>query len=93
MPLEKVEDYAGGDEHSNFCQYCADADGNVKSCEEIFEGGVQFFMSQIGDDRGLAERITRRNMRLQPYWQGREYPALQGDIATDEEFEEVLRKL
>ncbi|HPN96809.1 MAG TPA: zinc ribbon domain-containing protein [Candidatus Moranbacteria bacterium] len=93
MPLIKKEDFAGGDENSNFCAYCVNADGSVKSCEEIFEGGVQFFISQIGNDRKLAEKITRKNMNGQPYWQGKDCPILKGETATDEEFAEVLKNL
>jgi hypothetical protein len=93
MPLTKKEDFAKGDENSKFCAYCVNADGSVKTCEEIFEGGVQYFMSQIGGDRKIAEKITRKNMSGQPYWQGKDCGILRGEMATDEEFNEVLKKL
>ncbi|MFA7663017.1 MAG: zinc ribbon domain-containing protein [Patescibacteria group bacterium] len=92
MPLIKKEDFAGGDENAKFCLYCVNADGSVKTCEEIFEGGVQFFLNQIGDDRNLAEKITRKNMNMQPYWQGKDCEILKGEMATDEEFAEVMKK-
>jgi hypothetical protein len=93
MPLEKKEDFAGGEENARFCLYCVNADGSVKSCEKIFKGGVQFFMSHIGGDRQMAEKITRKNMSRKPYWQGKDCEALKGEMATDEEFEDMLRKL
>ena len=93
MPLTKKEDFAGGNENSNFCHFCVNTDGSVKSCEEIFEGGVQFFLNQIGSDRKMAERITRRNMNMQPYWQGKDCEVLKGEMATDEEFAEAMKKL
>ena len=93
MPLTKKEDFAGGDENSNFCLYCTNEDGSVKSCEEIFEGGVQFFLGQIGGDRKMAEKITRKNMNKQPYWEGKDCEILKGETATDEEFAEVMKKL
>lgn len=93
MPLTKKEDFAQGDENSNFCLYCANADGSVKSCEEIFEGGVQFFMSQLGGERSMAEKITRKNMSGLPYWQDKNCEILKGGTATDEEFAEAMRKL
>lgn len=93
MPLEKKEDFALGDENAKFCQYCVNTDGSVKSCEEIFEGGVQFFLSQIGGERAMAEKITRKNMSQQPFWQGKDCAILKGDMATDEEFAEALKKL
>jgi hypothetical protein len=93
MPLEKKEDFAGGDENAKFCRFCVNADGSVKSCEEIFEGGVKFFMSQGEIDRKMAERITRKNMKQQPYWQRKDCAVLEGETATDEEFGEVLKKM
>jgi hypothetical protein len=80
MPLTQKDDFAGGDESSNFCRYCVNADGSVKTCEEIFEGGVQYFLSQIGFDRKMAEKITRKNMTGQAYWQGKNCPILQGGV-------------
>jgi len=93
MPLTKKEDFSLGDENSQFCLYCTDAEGKVKTCEEIFEGGVQYFMSQIGDDRKLAERITRKNMSQLPYWQDKNCEILKGEMATDEEFAKALNSL
>lgn len=93
MPLTKKEDFAAGNENSNFCRFCVNTDGSVKSCDEIFEGGVQFFVSQIGGDRSMAEKITRKNMSRQPYWQSKNHEILKGEMATDEEFAEALKKL
>jgi len=93
MPMEKKEDFAGADESAEFCLYCVKPDGGVKSCDEIFEGGVQFFMNSVGGDRALAERITRKNMNMQPYWQGKDCPVLKGEEATEEEFNAALAKL
>lgn len=93
MPLIKKEDFANGDENALFCIYCVNPDGSVKSCEEIFESGVQYFISQIGDDREMAVKMTRKNMSALPYWQGNKCDILQGEMATDEEFTEVLKKI
>jgi hypothetical protein len=93
MPLNKKEDFALGDENSDFCLYCVNADGSVKPVEEIFEGGVQFFMSQIGNNRNMAEKITRKNMNQQPYWKNKNCEILKGEMATDEEFAEIMKKM
>lgn len=93
MPLTKEEDFAGGNTSFDFCAFCADSDGNVKSCDEIFEGGVQFFMTQVDGDREMAERVTRKNMSALPYWQDKECECLKGEVASDEEFAEILAKL
>ncbi|KKR40996.1 MAG: hypothetical protein UW46_C0005G0033 [Candidatus Yanofskybacteria bacterium GW2011_GWF1_44_227] len=93
MPLTKKEDFDNGDENSNFCLYCVNTDGSVKSCEEIFEGGVQFFMTQIEGDRQMAEKVTRKNMGELSYWRDKNCEVLKGEMATDEEFAEVMKKL
>ena len=93
MPMNKKEDFALGDETSDFCLYCVDSNGNVKTCEEIFAGGVDFFMNTVGSERSLAEKITRKNMKKQPYWQNKDCKILDGDEATDEEFSQILKKL
>lgn len=93
MPLTKKEDFALGDESSEFCLYCVHEDGSVKSCEEVFEGGVGFFMGATGAPRDLAERLTRKNMNQQSYWQGKDESVLHGEEASDEEFEEALKDL
>jgi len=93
MPLERAEDRAGGEEHATFCVHCVREDGSVRSCEEIFEGGVQFFLGAIGGERDTAERVTRKNMRMQPYWQGKNCPVLEGEEASDVEFAAAMQKL
>lgn len=93
MPLDEEHAFAIVSADCDFSVHCMNSDGSVKSCEEIFEGGVQFFMSKIGQNRPLAEKITRKNMGLQPYWEGKDLSILRGDVATDAEFAEVLGKL
>jgi hypothetical protein len=93
MPLMKKEDFSLGDENSDFCLFCTNPDGSVKAGEEIFEGGVQYFMSQFGGDRNMAEKLTRKNMSQQPYWAGKDCQFLKGEMATDEEFAEIMKKL
>lgn len=93
MPLVDPADFALGNTESEFCCHCVDAIGQVKSGEEIFEGGVRFFMDAIGEDRLSAERITRKNMKMQPYWILHPFPALDGEVASDEEFHETLKRL
>lgn len=93
MLLMKKEDYAGGDESSQFCAYCVDDNGELRSCEEIFEGGAGYFTEALGGDRALAERVMRRNMKQLPYWQDKDCAVLEGDVASDEEFQAALGKL
>ncbi len=70
------------------------AGGKVKSGEEVFEGGVEFFaQAATGGDRALAERLTRRNMKSLPYWQAHPFGRLEGDEASEEEFGSAMAKL
>lgn len=69
-------------------------DGKIKSGKEIFEGGVQFFLGSVaGGDRGLAERLVRKNMKSLAYWQKNPFIELRGDEATGEEFAAAMSKL
>ncbi len=68
--------------------------GKVKSAEEIFDGGVNFFAESVTDgDRDLAARLTRTNMKSLAYWQAHPSPVLDGPAATDAEFQEAMKKL
>lgn len=93
MPMSKKEDFALGDENSKFCLYCTNLDGSVKSCEEIFEGGVQFFMGKLDGNREMAEKATRKNMNMQSYWKDKDCAVLKGETMSDEEFSELVKKL
>lgn len=69
-------------------------DGAIKPAEDIFEGGVQFFLGSVaGGDRELAERVTRKNMKSLLYWQAHPFEGLNGAEASDEEFAAAMAKL
>jgi len=94
MPLNDKSDFGMKNEQGSFCKHCITPDQKVKSCEEIFNGGVQFFMTAIpGTEKNFAERIVRKNMNNLPYWKKNKSLCLKGAIATDKEFQEILSKL
>ncbi len=94
MPLENTEDIGLDNESGTFCKYCINEDASVKTCVEIFEGGAQYFMGAVpGADRALAERLTRKNMKSLPYWQNQEHECLNGEEASEVEFNEVMSKM
>jgi hypothetical protein len=93
MPLNKKEDFSMNDENAKFCAYCVNPDGGVKSCEEIFNGGVGYFLKTLGGEKSMAEKITRKNMSQQPYWRGKDCEVLKGEMATDAEFMAAMQKL
>ncbi len=68
--------------------------GQVKSAEDIFEGGIVFFAGAATDgDRDLAARLTRKNMKALAYWHAHPSPILEGPEATDAEFGVAMSKL
>ncbi len=95
MPLEgnHAGDFAFEAPEGPVCVYDS-KDGVIKSIEEVFGGGVNFFsQTTTGGDRALAERLTRRNMKTLPYWQEHPGPVLDGPTATDEEHADAMAKL
>jgi len=75
------------------CKYDSE-NGKVKSGKEIFESGVIFFENAAAEgDHQLALRLTRKNMKMLPYWQKRPFPELEGREATEEEFATAMARL
>lgn len=69
-------------------------DGKIKDGADIFQGGVAFFMSSCTDgDEGLAQKLTRKNMKMLPYWQKHPFEQLNGEEATDAEFGAAMAKM
>lgn len=94
MPLTNKEEIGSEIEKGSLCIHCVDESGSIKSCQEIFDGGVEFFMSAISNtEKYLAKKITRKNMNMLSYWKDSNEECLQGEEATDEEFQDALSKL
>jgi hypothetical protein len=54
-----------------YCEYCTDDSGDLRSFDETFERFVQFAMGRDADlDRATAETKTRGFMSSMPAWQG-----------------------
>ena len=95
MPLEgEHEGEIGMETPEGFVCVHDCEDGKIKSPEEIFRGGVRFFLTGGADgEHELAERVTRRNMKSLAYWQAHPLELLDGEEATDEEFQDAMMKL
>jgi hypothetical protein len=64
MPMEKPEDFACGDVSKDYCCYCANADGTMKSYEDTLEYSIAFAME--GDNykmMGFSKRPTADEAR------------------------------
>lgn len=93
VSMNNVEDFANHDVMSEYCINCMNHDGSIQSCEEIFERGVGFFMAQTWANSILAEKIVRKNMRKLQHRQGKDEEVLDGLVATDDEFAELLERM
>lgn len=70
------------------------SDGKLKTPAEIFEGGVQWYLGAVSSaDRGLAERLTRKNMNTLPYWKTHHDICLEGDQSSEEEYNSAMARL
>ncbi|AZS51724.1 hypothetical protein DM558_13525 [Entomomonas moraniae] len=74
-----------------FCIYCVNENKEIKSCEDIFEGGIQYFINEEHFTRDYAEKVVRKNMYILPYWQNNPAACLEGDMLTDEEFQNLFK--
>ena len=94
MPLKKEDNIAKKIDLGSICEFCIDKNGEIKSCQEVFDAGVMFFTHALPDiEKDLAKSVTRKNMLNQPLWQNSTEECLKGDIATDEQFTKVLEEL
>lgn len=66
--MTRPEDFSGGDPNSQYCSNCTNADGSLKSLDEIILNiANQLIMSQ-GIDREAATKAARSILSVQPGW-------------------------
>jgi len=70
MPMTKLEDFGGGNPANIYCVHCSNADGSLKSYDEVREGMVNFMMMSQNMDRETAEKAAREYMSKMPAWGG-----------------------
>ena len=69
MPMTKPEEFGGGNPDNIYCVHCSNADGSLKSREEVYEGMVNFMMTSQKMDRTTAEVVAKEYMARMPAWQ------------------------
>lgn len=69
MPMEEAKDFALGDMSKDYCTYCADADGAMKSFEEAKRSMIHFVTSTQGIDPAMAEKVAINAMKKLPAWE------------------------
>lgn len=67
MPLAP-EVAAVGDYAEKFCKYCTDAEGNLKTRQEVRDSMIQFYKSR-GKSQQEAEEYVDAYMSAKPVWQ------------------------
>lgn len=71
MPMNSAVDYGGGNEENTCCVHCCQADGSLRSYEEVHHGMVNLFMKTRSLDKVRAEQAARDYMATMPAWIGR----------------------
>lgn len=69
MPMERVEDYPGGDEKKDYCRHCARPDGSLRSYDEAVYGMSQWMIRTQGLDEKVARKMAIETMSRLPAWQ------------------------
>jgi thioredoxin-related protein len=68
MPMQKKEEFGGGNEENKYCVYCTDAQGNLKSRDEVRQGMIGFYMQMKNATKEEAEKIVDEQMAKMPAW-------------------------
>jgi len=70
MPMTSPVEHGGGDKENLYCFRCCQADGSLKSFEEVLEGMTGFMMESRNMDREAAESAAREYLVMMPAWSG-----------------------
>ena len=68
MPMKVAKDHGGKDTNNPYCVYCTDEAGKLKSRQEVREGMIRFYMSQMAKSREEAEKSVDEHMKNLPAW-------------------------
>ena len=68
MPLEKPEQFGGGNPKNAYCIYCTNEKGELLDYETILEGNVQFYMKEQGLDKEAARDLSVSYLSTLPAW-------------------------
>ena len=71
MPMTEPEDFGGGNPENLYCVHCSNADGSLKSYDEVLAGMVNFMITFQNMDQKAAEKAAREHMAKMPAWSGR----------------------
>ena len=66
--MGKPEDFSGGNVDSQYCANCTNADGSLKSLDEITLNIANQLITSQGIDREAATKAARSILSVQPEW-------------------------
>ena len=75
MPMEKPDDYGGGNASNLYCKYCTDAQGNLLPQETVRQNMINFYNKTMGQTPEQAAVEVDKIMAKMPAWQGQVQPA------------------
>lgn len=76
MPQAEAERHGVAHPDRDYCGYCSQEDGSMKSYAEVFAGFTRFWMQDQGVSEDEAQMQVRAMMRALPAW--RDVPEAQG---------------
>lgn len=68
MPMKAPSDFALGDINKDFCCYCANEDGSMKSFEEKKSDLQKLLIHTQGISQEVAEKMVVSMMKNLPAW-------------------------
>ena len=68
MPMRSTEEFGGQDSNNNYCCYCTNEAGKLKSYAEVKQGFTQFIVKTQGVDISEAEKMAQAAMEKMPAW-------------------------
>jgi hypothetical protein len=68
--MTKIKDFGGWDPANNYCVYCSNPDGSLKSYDEVLQSIASLIMVSQNIDEETAERAAKEHMSRMPAWSG-----------------------
>ena len=68
MPMQRLEDHGGGRLDVHYCRYCTDAQGKLKSRDEVRKSMIDFAIATRRKTTEDAETFVDHYMSKMPAW-------------------------
>jgi hypothetical protein len=68
MDMTESKDFANSDESKDYCSYCADEKGNLRSYDEVLANWSNFIMTTHGITKDEAIDMASSYMAKLPAW-------------------------